>query len=214
MPPKLDTVSGQGAAAATHNSRPAAGGPVLMKLEKPKALLDSGTIKRKRSQVEDTGPVFGPDTWETYMEKKESAQIKAKKDVNEQKLVQVCKPFRLEHDIIKRRGIRLLHAIEKVDKHLSALDVELRRFLWYPSNHVKKRDIAQLEDMYVLERLQKEEELMRIRDRIVEIRTIVSNIYRQYEIQPDPSDEILRYHRGGSQKRSRKYGRKNVTKKH
>ena len=207
MPPKLDTVSGQGAAAATHNSRPAAGGPVLMKLEKPKALLASGTIKRKRSQVEDTGPVFGPDTWETYMEKKESAYIKAKKDVNEQKLVQVCKPFRLEHDIIKRRGIRLLHAIEKVDKHLSALDVELRRFLWYPSNHVKKRDIAQLEDMYVLERLQKEEELMRIGDRMEELRIIIRNIYRQYEIQPDHADKMLRNLNGGTKKHKQKQNR-------
>jgi hypothetical protein len=182
-----------------------------MKLEKPKAFLVSGTIKRKRSQAEDTGPVFGPDTWETDMEKKESAQVKARKDANEKRLVQVCKPFRLEHDIIKRRGIRLLHAIETVDEHLSALDVELRRFAWYPSNHVKKRDIAQLKDMYMLEWLQKEEELMRIRDRIVEIRIIVSNIYRQHEKQPDPSDEILRYHRGGS--RNCKYGRKNVTKR-
>jgi len=192
----------------------AAGAPVLMKLEKPKALFNSGTIKRKRHSgvVESTGAdaapvlgsVFGPDTWETYMEKKESAQIKAKKDVNEKRLVQVCEPFRLEHDIIKRRGIRLLHAIEQVDKHLSDIDAELRIFARYPSNHVKKRDIAQLHDMYMLERLQIEEELMRIRDRIVEIRTIVSNIYRQYEIRPDPSDEILRYHHGGS----RKYGSK------
>jgi hypothetical protein len=85
MPPKLNAVSGQGAAAATHNSRPAAGGPggpgapVPMKLEKPKAFLVSGTIKRKRSQAEDTGPVFGPDTWETDMEKKRKRTDKSKK---------------------------------------------------------------------------------------------------------------------------------------
>jgi len=225
MPPKLNTpLSMPGAAGGPG----AAGAPVLMNLEKPKAFFNSGTIKRKRHSgvVESTGAdaapvlgsVFGPDTWETDMEKKESAQIKARKDANEKRLVQVCKSFRLEHDIIKRRGIRLLHAIETVDEHLSALDVELRRFAWYPENHVKKRDIAQLHDRYMLERLQKEEELMRIRDRIVEIRTIISNIYRQYEIRPDPSDEILRYHHGGSRKygsksRNSRKSRYNLTKK-
>ena len=236
MPPKLNPRTGtsnSGAAARLPSSRPAASGAAVLHLERPRDIqdigpmrlerpkdFDIGAIKRKRSIVEGTGPilgpVFGPDTWETAMEKKESAQIKARKDVNEKRLVQVCKPFRLEHDIIKRRGIRLINAIEKVDKHLSALNAELRTFASYPSNHFKKQDIAQLQDMYMLERLQKEEELMRIKDRILEIRTIVRNIYRQYEIQPDPSDEILRYHRGGKQKQSLKYGRKgryNVTKK-
>lgn len=192
-----------------------------IRLERPRDLDDIGAIKRKRSQVEGTGtgavvvpvvalgPVFGPDTLETAMEKKEMAQINARKKLNEKRVVEAFHPFRLEYNIMKRRGTRLIRLVERVDRQLSALDAELRRFAQYPSNHVKKRDIAQLRDIYMLERLQKEEEIMRIGDRMEELRIIIRNIYRQYEIDPDHVDEMLRNLNGGTQKQNRslKYGR-------
>ena len=229
MPPKLNpgagssrpSASGAAAARPPSSSRPSASGSAVLFLERPRDFDDTGAIKRKRSQVEGTGtgavvvpvvalgPVFGPDTLETAMEKKEMAQINARKKLNEKKVVEAFHPFRLEYNIMKRRGTRLIRLVERVDRQLSALDAELRRFAQYPSNHVKKRDIAQLRDIYMLERLQKEEEIMRIGDRMEELRIIIRNIYRQYEIDPDHADKMLRNLNGGTQKQNRslKYGR-------
>ena len=224
MPPKLNPGAG--------SSRPSASGSAVLFLERRRDFDDIGAIKRKRSQVEGTGtgavvvpvvalgPVFGPDTLETAMEKKEMAQINARKKLNEKRVVEAFHPFRLEYNIMKRRGTILIRLVEKVDRRLSALDAELRRFAQYPSNHnhVKKRDIAQLRDIYMLERLQKEEEIMRIGDRMEELRIIIRNIYRQYEIDPDHADKMLRNLNGGTQKQNRslKYGsngRHNLTKR-
>jgi hypothetical protein len=163
--------------------------------------------------------VFGPDTLEIAMEKKERAQITARKKLNEKRVVEACAPFRLEYDSIKRREMSLMKMTETVDKHLSDLAAELRKFSFYPPNHVKKRDIAQLQDLYMLDKLQMGEEMMRIRDRLAEISIIIRNIYRQYEMQPE---EIPRPRHGGkrskrrdrfSQRQHCKYGRKNATKK-
>ena len=224
MPPKLNPGAG--------SSRPSASGSAVLFLERPRDFDDTGAIKRKRSQVEGTGtgavvvpvvalgPVFGPDTLETAMEKKEMAQINARKKLNEKRVVEAFHPFRLEYNIMKRRGTRLIRLVEKVDRRLSALDTELRRFAQYHGNHnhVRKRDIAQLRDIYMLERLQKEEEIMRIGDRMEELRIIIRNIYRQYEIDPDHADKMLRNLNGGTQKQNRslKYGsngRHNLTKR-
>ena len=228
--------SNSGAAAAARppsSSRPSASGSAVLFLERPRGLQDRGAIrlerprdfddigaiKRKRSQVEGTGtgavvvpvvalgPVFGPDTLETAMEKKEMAQINARKKLNEKRVVEAFHPFRLEYNIMKRRGTILIRLVEKVDRRLSALDTELRRFAQYPSNHVKKRDIAQLRDIYMLERLQKEEEIMRIGDRMEELRIIIRNIYRQYEIDPDHADKMLRNLNGGTKKHKQKQNR-------
>ena len=227
--PPSSSNSGAAAARPPSSSRPAASGAVILhlerphgmqdrgaiRLERPRDLDDIGAIKRKRSQVEGTGtgavvvpvvalgPVFGPDTLETAMEKKERAQINARKILNEKRAVDVCHPFRLEYNIMKRRGINLVGLVRRVERHLFALDVELRRCARYPGNHVRKQDITQLQDIYMLERLQKQEEIMRIRDRMAELRTIIRNIHRQYEIELNPADEILQDHHGGTQKQNR-----------
>jgi len=233
--PPSSSNSGAAAARPPSSSRPAASGAVILhlerppgmqdrgaiRLERPRDLDDIGAIKRKRSQVEGTGtgavvvpvvalgPVFGPDTLETAMEKKERAQINARKRLNEKRAVDACHPFRLEYNIMKRRGINLVGLVRRVERHLFSLDVELRRCERYPGNHVRKQDITQLQDIYMLERLQKQEEIMRIRDRMAELRTIIRNIHRQYEIELNPADEILQDHHGGTQKqkRSLKYRR-------
>ena len=226
---KPDPVSARGAAA-----RPSASGAAVLHLERPNDLNTDATMKRKRSVVEGTqsvapsrpssasvvalvppkivnfgfDPVFGPDTLETAMEKKERAQITSRKDLNKKRVVEACAPFRLEYDGIERREISLNDDIKKLDRHLSDLATELRRFSFYPENHVKKQDIAQLHHLYMLERLQMGEEIMRIRDRMAELRKIIRNIYRQYEIQPDPSDEIMRHRHGGTQKQKQKQKQK------
>jgi hypothetical protein len=46
----------------------------------------------------------------------------------------------------------------------------------------RKNDIEQLQDMYMLERLQKQEEIMRLTDRMVLLQTIIENIHSQHEI--------------------------------
>jgi len=173
-------------------------------------------MKRKRSQVEGTGTgaavAFGPDTLETAMEKKETAQIIARKKLNEKRAVDACHPFRLEYNTMKRRTINLVRMVERVDRDLFELNIELRRYASYPSNHVKKQEIVQLQDIYMLQRLQKQEEIMRIGHRMAELRTIIRNIHRQYEIEPNPADEILQGHHGGAQKQKQKqsikYGHK------
>jgi hypothetical protein len=247
-PPSRPSASASVAAPRPPPSRPSASasGAAVLYLERPKE-FDADVMKRKRSVVEGTGPalgpalspvvalvppkivnfgfdpVFGPDTLETAMEKKERAQITARKDLNKKRVVEACAPFRLEYDGIERREISLNDDIKKLDRHLSDLATESRRFSFYPENHVKKQDIAQLQHLYMLERLQMGEEIMRIRDRMAELRNIIRNIYRQYEIQPDPSDEIMRHRHGGTQKQKQKQKRslkckrskrrKNATKK-
>jgi len=243
--PPSSSNSGAAAARPPLSSRPAASGAVILhmerphgmqdrgaiRLERPRDLDDIGAIKRKRSQVEGTGtgavvvpvvalgPVFGPDTWETATEKKERAQINARKRLNEKRAVDVCHPFRLEYNIMKRRGINLVGLVRRVERHLFSLDVELRRCARYHGNHNhdRKQDITQLQDIYMLERLQKQEEIMRIGDRMAELRTIIRNIHRQYEIELNPADEILQDRHGGTQKQKQKqsvkYGRNNLTKK-
>ena len=234
MPPKLNS----GASGAARPSPPPSSrsGAVILhlerppgmqdrgaiRLERPRDLDDIGAIKRKRSQVEGTGTgaavAFGPDTLETAMEKKETAQIIARKKLNEKRAVDACHPFRLEYNTMKRRTINLVRMVERVDRDLFELNIELRRYASYPSNHVKKQEIVQLQDIYMLQRLQKQEEIMRIGHRMAELRTIIRNIHRQYEIEPNPADEILQGHHGGAQKQKQsiKYGHKshnNLTKK-
>jgi hypothetical protein len=105
----------------------------------------------------------------------------------------------------------------------------------------KKKYVEGLHDTYMLERLQKQEEILRLRDRLIELSAIVENIHRQYEVPyvERPSafgfgggatqrrnhrrhKWSLKYKRsidckhprGFSQRQHCKYGRKNVTKKH
>jgi hypothetical protein len=89
----------------------------------------------------------------------------------------------------------------------------------------------------MLERLQKQEEILRLRDRLIELSAIVENIHRQYEVPyverpsafgfgggaPNKTEKNKHKHKrsincnhtkGFSQRQHCKYGRKNVTKKH
>ena len=90
---------------------------------------------------------------------------------------QIYANIRHEYRSIRRRMDSVAAAIDQInDEYLSDLDRELHR---YPN---KKLDIEPLQHLYILEITQKREELMRLRDRIVELKNMLRTMHIQYEI--------------------------------
>jgi len=82
-------------------------------------------------------------------------------------------------------------AIDQINEYLSDLDRELHM---YPN---KKLDIEPLQHLYILEIKQKREELMRLRDRIVELRNMLGTMHIQYEIPYVEGSSFFPYGFGG-----------------
>ena len=230
MPSKLNSESGSargsGAAAAAAAARPSSSNSRALRdspliLERYKHLdTDTGTIKRKRSVVEGTQvtpviahsaiarlvslPVFGPDTLETALLKRERAHNMKVQSEYARRLEEECRPYHMEAPVIRQR----IRNITLEDQALSQQIKDLQ-FLRSYSKRNKRVDTEQLHQ-YMLEHLQKQEELMRLRDRLSEIRRIVKRIYKQYETQFDSkASEKL----GGSRSRRRPRLRKAKTRR-
>ena len=187
----------------------------MIKLERPKD-FDTGAIKRKRSVVEGTQvtpviaappvslPVFGPDTLETDLLKRERVhKIKIQREYA-RRLEEECRPYHVEAPAIRER-------IRNVTLEDTAISQQIKdiRFLRSYSKRKKREDTEELHQ-YMLQHLQKQEELMRLRDRLSEIRRIVRRIYRRYETQFDSkASEKL----GGSRSRTRTRTRKTKTRR-
>ena len=130
---------------------------------------------------------FGPDTLEKYLAKKEGTETRRRERLNRSRVEMSCRPFRNELRAIMTRKIH-------VQRDINIIQEELRRIRnlthWNFTNwkrdgshsSTRKRDVKQLQDMYMLERLQKQEELMRLTDRMTELRTIIESIHRQHEL--------------------------------
>ena len=132
-------------------------------------------------------PVFGPDTLETTIMKRERKRaIKTEREYA-RRLEEECQPYIMEANSIRQR-------IGDVSEHIR----DIRIILSY-LNHKRQQNIEKI-DKYMLVKLQKQEELMHLRDRLEEIRSIVMSIYRRYET---PFDSVARSKIGGSESRTR-----------
>jgi hypothetical protein len=131
--------------------------------------------------------VFGPDTLETTLMKRERKRaIKTEREYA-RRLEEECQPYIMEANSIRQR-------IGDVSEHIR----DIRIILSY-LNHKTQQNIEKI-DKYMLVKLQKQEELMHLRDRLEEIRSIVMSIYRRYET---PFDSVARSKIGGSESRTR-----------
>ena len=110
--------------------------------------------------------VFGPDTLETTLKRREIKQtIKTEREYA-RRLEEECQPYIMEANYIKQR--------------IGDVSEQIRDISWLLSNLNEKID------KYMLVKLQKQEELMHLRERLEEIRSIVRSIYMRYET-PIPS---------------------------
>jgi hypothetical protein len=147
--------------------------------------------------------LFGPDTLENYLAKKERTETIQRERLNRSRVEMSCRPFRNELCAIMTRKIH-------VQRDINIIQEELRRIRnlthWNFTNwkrdgshsSTRKRDVKQLQDMYRLERLQKQEEMMRLTDRARELRTIIESIHRQHEV------PFVEFQDGGESKKTNK----------
>jgi hypothetical protein len=102
------------------------------------------------------------------------------------RVTQECKPYVEEGDRIKRRMAELESEIDRIGLQIDRFSVTLkdRRGLLDSSKkpHKNPEFIVRLQTLYVIERVQKEEERMRLQDRLKELNEIIGSIYRKHEV--------------------------------
>jgi hypothetical protein len=110
--------------------------------------------------------------------------------LNAERVTQECAPYLEEGRRVKERIADLTHEIDRIGLQLDRFRVTLadRHGLLGDSKQKQKQKqnqkqehIFSLQTLYAMERVQKEEELMRLRDRLIEINEIIRSIYRKYE---------------------------------
>lgn len=129
-------------------------------------------------RVEPPLETFGPITLEEHLAKKERSQTRKRERLNQQRVEMLCHPFLLERRAVMRRTEDLHREVNRITDMVTSLE-SLRLQVRKDS---KKKYVARLHDTYMLERLQKQEEILRLRDRLIELSAIVENIHRQYEV--------------------------------
>ena len=196
-----------GAAVAPHPSGTAlAMAPSRNPIEpsnKIKRSVVEGDVRNERNEC--LCPKFGPDTWEVALFRGETARTKARERLNYQRAKEASIPYRREFDIILRRITRLVRDHDLISKKLKEIQLEeLKNSIGFHRAHhggpgsrsqtllqINKKDIEQLRNLYTLELIQKEEEHMRLRDRVRDIQKIIIDIYREYELEIDLTDHVL-----------------------
>jgi hypothetical protein len=128
--------------------------------------------------VEPPLEVFGPITLEDYLAKKERSQTRKRERLNQQRVEMLCHPFYIERRAVMRRTVDLTREVNRITDMITSLESLRHRV----RKDNKKKYVEGLQDTYMLERLQKQEEIMRLTDRLIELPTIIENIHRQYEV--------------------------------
>ena len=121
---------------------------------------------------------FGPITLEKYLSKKERSNARKREGLNQQRVEMLCHPFLLERRAVMRRREDLHREVNRITDMVTSLETLRPRV----RKESKKKYVEGLHDTYMLERLQKQEEILRLRDRLIELSAILENIHRQYEI--------------------------------
>jgi hypothetical protein len=128
--------------------------------------------------VEPPLEAFGPITLEEYLAKKEISQTRKREILNQQRVEMLCHPFYIERRAVMRRTEDLAREVNRITDMITSLESLRHRV----RKDNKKKYVEGLHDTYMLERLQKQEEIMRLTDRLIELPTIIENIHRQYEV--------------------------------
>jgi hypothetical protein len=128
--------------------------------------------------VEPPLEAFGPITLEDYLAKKERSHTRKRERLNQQRVEMLCHPFYIERRAVMRRTVDLTREVNRITDMITSLESLRHRV----RKDNKKKYVEGLQDTYMLERLQKQEEIMRLTDRLIELPTIIENIHKQYEV--------------------------------
>ena len=172
------------------------------------------TMGPRPPPVEPPLKKIGPDTLEEYLAKKERHQIIKRERLNQSRVEMLCHPFRIDLRAIMDRRINVIREVNRIQDELRSI-----RMLtpWAPDgSHSSKRrnDLEQLQDTYMLERVQKQEEIMRLTDRMIALRTIIENIHKQYEIPLVEHPDAFGFNGGVSNKTEKNKKKQNQKQKH
>jgi len=205
---------------------------------------EQGVSARQAAVASGRGAVLGPrpPPVEEPLKKfkKERSQTRKRERLNQLRVEKLCHPFRIELRAITHRRTNVIREVNRIQDELRSIKSLMIQAPHGSHSSNKRNYIEQLQHFYMLERLQKQEEIMRLVDRMIELQTIIENIHRQHEIPliehpgavgfdggaPNKSGTrrhkwSLKYKRsidcnhpkGFSQRQHCKYGRKNVIKK-
>ncbi len=154
--------------------------------------------REMKNQLAVSGPLTREDSQSVDQE---MMTTKDRTLMNAHRATQSCAPYVKEARDIGARMYNLRNEIDKIEKiHLELSDY---------SSGKRKEDVVGLRDLYVVEYLQKQEELMRYRDRLSKIREIINDILKKYEDKRSVAD----FMNGGTAckcKRSLKYKRRSL----
>lgn len=151
----------------------------------PKMTMEEAAKKRRI----DPGPGPAPCARSAVVvsHSREATWARNRATLNAARVTQECAPYLEEGRLIKQRVALLTHEIERIGLQLDRFRITLieRHGLLQGSTqaqtHIPQKDIFSLQTLYALERVQKEEERMRLQDRLTEINEIIRSIYRKYE---------------------------------
>ena len=127
------------------------------------------------------------------MQEREMTSAIDRASLNADRVIEESAHYREERRIVNQRIEELTREIDNIDRITSRLINPSPRT---PSNR-------SLYDLYALERLQKEEELMRLQDHLQEINKMIKSILRKYEDKRSLVD-IVNIRNGGTRRRKTK----------
>jgi hypothetical protein len=127
------------------------------------------------------------------MQEQEMMSAIDRASLNADRVIEESAHYREERRIVNQRIEELTREIDNIDRITSRLVNPSPRT---PSNR-------SLYDLYALERLQKEEELMRLQDHLQEINKMIKSILRKYEDKRSLVD-IVNIRNGGTRRRKTK----------
>jgi hypothetical protein len=127
-----------------------------------------------------------------HMREREMASAIHRESLNANRVIEESARYREERRIINRRIEELTREINNIDRIILGLINPSRKT---PRN-------KSLHDLYALERLQKEEELMHLQDQLQEINKNIKSILRKYEDKRSLVD-IVSIRNGGTRTRTR-----------
>lgn len=142
------------------------------------AVAAAASLGPRPPPVESPLEKFGPITLEEHLAKKERSHARKREGLNQQRVEMLCHPFLLERRAVMRRTEDLYREVNRITDMVTSLETLRPRV----RKDSKKKYVEGLHDTYMLERLQKQEEILRLRDRLIELSAIVENIHRQYEV--------------------------------
>lgn len=103
---------------------------------------------------------------------REESQSLKQETMNAYWATQECAPYVEEARGIRARMVDVANEIDNITSELAKLRAPSRK---------RKEDVVTIRHLYATERLQKQEELIRHRDRLLKIREIINDILKKYE---------------------------------